>query len=328
MRRITCLRRPAEKNMSHPKIPDILSAYFEHPHAVICTEFNSGLTNFNFQVKDEPGKMFFLKIFRNANLLRIKSVATLINHLQHYRFPTPEIIPCLSGDYCWNDGKEGAIITRFIKGKYPENTEENLYRIGNILGALHQIPASAGLLQGYSLNYPELLKQVYNFDGVIEEEFSNFLVSINPVIGNIPLSGFPQSIIHGDIFLDNLLQTSLGDIYFIDFEGGCVDKSIFDIARSVIGCAMINQKFDLKLTKAILSGYTAVRDFEPIEQEYLYEFIIYAGAISVMWRYTEFNIRRPFENKKNLYKKLLIPTLNLIETGKRIFQDAIYSNQI
>ena len=133
-----------------PQISEILAAYFLNPETVTCKEFKSGLTNYNYQLKDITGKLFFLKIFRNANLPRVASVANLLRNLHLYRFPTPEIIPCLSGNYYWNNGDKGAIITRFITGRYPENTEENLYHIANILAALHQIPLRQGLIQGYS----------------------------------------------------------------------------------------------------------------------------------------------------------------------------------
>jgi Ser/Thr protein kinase RdoA (MazF antagonist) len=133
----------------------------------------------------------------------------------------------------------------------------------------------------------------------------------------LPFDQFPQSLIHGDLFLDNVIVSEMNDLWFIDFEGGCIDNSLFDLARAMIGCAIVEDRLDLELCNVLLMGYSMTRNLTDLENEYLYEYIIYAGVVSTLWRYTEFNLDRQGENKNHIYRELLIPVKKLILQGKK-----------
>lgn len=276
---------------------------------------HSGLTNFNYEIIDTQNKKYFLKIFRQSN--RVGDIAALIHNLMEYRFPTPALIPCQNGQLFWTDGRQGAIMTEFIEGKFPQAKEDEFWKIGHLMGALHTVPVNTQLLKGYSLDFESQVSEIKNL--AADDDIQAFIEGVRPFIETIPDGDFPESIVHGDVFLDNLLVTEFGDIYFIDFEGGCVDRCIFDLARSIIGCTIRNQVLDLHLTHYLLSGYEYSRPLEEIEKEYLFEYVIYAGAVSTLWRYLEFNHRRSGENKTGLYKELLNPTWDFLRKGKKEF---------
>lgn len=282
------------------------------------TRLTGGLTNYNYIVKEAGKTDYFLKIFRKAPPQRVKSLVYLTGILQDQNFPTPHILKPIVGNY-WQEGEYTAIITEYITGFHPVQSVENLHRIGNVMSVLHILQpdpeASEKLLQSYSLNFQNRMAQMHGIK--IPVELSSFLDMARPHIDKIEFESFYRSIIHGDIFLDNVMVSELDDLFFIDFEGGCIDNSIFDIARTIIGCCLKYGKIDAELCSAFLFGYTMIRTLEPNEVEMLYEYIIYAGTVSALWRFTEFNIARPEENRRDIYRELMQPTLALIHMGKK-----------
>lgn len=308
--------------MNQLLIEKIIKDYFENEKYVSIETIKGGLTNFNYHISMSPERQFFLKIFRSADIERVAGIADLTKCILKYHFPTPELVMCNEQGY-WQDGKHAAIMTRFIVGKYPEKNVANLYKTGMILGILHQVPVREKLLLGYSLNYTNLLAKIQQSGISPPPDLREFINLVDPVISKIPQIGFRESIVHGDVFLDNLLITDFGDLFFIDFEGGCIDKSIFDLARAVIGCAIRNDTIDVKLAVALVRGYDLSRKLDALERDFLYEYIVYAGAVSTLWRFNEFNIKRPDENRSHLYEELMRPTFKLAQTQKDKFNDAI-----
>ena len=281
------------------------------------TRLTGGLTNYNYLIKVTGKGDYFLKIFRKAPPQRVKSLVSLTMLLQKQNFPTPRILKPIVGNY-WLEGDYTAIITEYITGVHPIQNVENLHKIGNIMSLLHLFKpdkeVGEKLLQNYSLNFQNRMEQMRGVE--IPKELSYFLDMARPHIDSIKFESYYRSVIHGDIFLDNVMVSEMNDFYFIDFEGGCIDNSIFDIARAIIGCCLKYGVIDQEFCSALLFGYTMIRPLEPIEFETLYEYIIYAGTVSALWRFTEFNISRPEENRSDIYRELMQPTLALIQMGR------------
>jgi len=313
--------------MNRTLLKRIIGDYFSNEKWLHIEKLKGGLTNHNYRLRMANSESYFLKIFRKTEITRIIGISALIKGITDFHFPTPELIICKNGEYYWQDGIQSAIITRFIEGEYPRKNTTNLYKIGVILGMLHQIPVKAKLVEGYSLQYSRQKTILEQNSQILSPDLLEFLNIADPILQTIPKTGFPESIIHGDVFLDNLLINEFGDIFFIDFEGGCIDKSIFDLARAFIGCAIENKSLNLNYILAMVTGYNISRKLSPLEHDFLFEYIVYAGTISSLWRFIEFNIMRTNENKSHLYKELLEPTLRFVQTGKKSFLKALYENQ-
>ncbi|MES0489653.1 MAG: phosphotransferase [Leptospirales bacterium] len=306
-------------------IKKIVEAYFgsEKQNTHIQAEYEyvrltGGLTNYNYLLKINNKGSFFLKIFRKAPAKRVKALVYISMLLQKRNFPTPHIIKPIQGDY-WQEDQYSAIITEYITGVHPIQSEDTLHKIGNVMSVLHLLKpdkdVAETLIQSYSLNFQNRMEQMRG--SKIPEELSHFIDLARPHIDVIEFESFYRSIIHGDIFLDNVMVSEMNDFFFIDFEGGCIDNAIFDIARAIIGCCLKYGEIDPELCKAFLFGYTLIRPLEPNEAEMIYEYIIYAGTVSALWRFTEFDLARVEENRMGIYRELMKPTLALIKMGKK-----------
>ena len=131
----------------------------------------------------------------------------------------------------------------------------------------------------------------------------------------------------------------LPSVAFIDFEDVCIGPLLFDIAVCIIGsCFVTNttipggtkkdttvggkeeeeipaqpqqqeqeeeQVLDLHLLSSFLTGYTSVRALVPVEQDYLYDFLITGLLCNCTWRFVGFNIdNRSIPQCRDAYKEL------------------------
>ena len=132
----------------------------------------------------------------------------------------------------------------------------------------------------------------------------------------------------------------LPSVAFIDFEDVCIGPLLFDIAVCIIGSCFVTttttipggtkedttvggkeeeeipaqpqqqeqeeeQVLDLHLLSSFLNGYTSVRALLPVEQDYLYDFLITGLLCNCTWRFVGFNIdNRSIPQCRDAYKEL------------------------
>ncbi len=291
-----------------------------------------GLTNYNYRVT-RPGGQYFLKIFRRASPERLRSLVQLLLLLNRHNFPTPPLIPDLHGRFLWSSDEKDetatfAIMTRYIQGIEAPRTIDSVNRIGVVMAALHNIDpgdftkeVEAPLMERYPLHLNVLLEKIRNvFAGAAKANYPDdlqlLLDQTLDTVHSIPFETLPSTLIHGDVFPDNVLQSEHDDIYLIDFEGGCIDNALFDLARSVIGCCVYRGRIDPHLSGSLVQGYQLFRPLSNDEKDFLFEYIVYTGLVSALWRYYEFYLLRPDEKKTEIYRELLDPTLAFFLNGK------------
>ena len=239
-------------------------------------------------------------------------LATMLKELGLF---TPQIITTLSGHlYTKYQGRYLALF-EFIEGSHPQPTYNNLIKIGQAIGQIHQCKPNI-TLNAYQPSPEDLFHTIQTLPS-LEPSLANFFNSAILVTKNIPFDKLPHSLTHGDIFLDNLIETTDNKLYIIDFEEASFNNCLFDLSRAIIGCCTTKQKMvDIMLCKALLKGYSMQCSLTSTEKEYLYEYLIYAGLLSTFWRYEEFNIKRLHEGKNQIYKEWMLPTIQLIKMGK------------
>ena len=65
--------------------------------------------------------------------------------------------------------------------------------------------------------------------------------------------------IHGDLFVDNMLFRGEKLVGVLDFEAACRGKFIFDLATAVNALCFDGERYDLKRFEALIGGYESVR---------------------------------------------------------------------
>ncbi|MCV6608735.1 MAG: phosphotransferase [Campylobacterales bacterium] len=247
---------------------------------------SKGLTNFNYKLHGDPDR--FLKIYRYPDREKVEVEIDLLKQLG------------MKASLFSHKEKLG-IITEFIDGDEPEQNEKNIYKIGKTLGNFHKVKNPNLIVKNPKEDFEKLQEEIFSLD---LKEFQDLI----KLCQQIPFNDLPKSTIHGDVFLDNLLAKE-GEIYLIDYEEVCVNNSLYDIGRGVIGCCIKSKEINRDLVKSLIKGYEEIREIEEVEKEFLDLYIVYLGIYSAFWRYKEFNITRKDPDQKELYLDILNPVL-------------------
>ncbi len=273
-----------------------------------------GLTNFNYLIIDENNNKYFFKIYRYKSIESITNELNFINYLVKKNFPTPKIIINQNSDKC--------VVFEYIDGKHPKQNIDNIIKIGKLISKLHniKIDREVNLNIGYSLNLKDIKEFKSNFNTKLNNLFEIILLKVE----SIPFDNLPKSATHCDIFLDNLIEFN-NKVFLIDFEELAYENSIFDICRAMYGCCFKNNKLNLNLVKVMIYEYQKYRKLTDLEKEYIYEYTLYAGFISIFWRYREFNINRYDSEKSSLYKEFINALEILLNMKKEEFLKTIFS---
>lgn len=311
-------------NIDDRNIQEVLPLYFSgSKHALNFSKIEYGFANEHYKITFDHHESYFVKFYRYRNESMVSTELHLATTLKKFSILTPQVITTRSGYlYTIYQGHYLALF-EFIESGHPKQTHNNLIKIGQLIAQIQQCSSRIALeLNAYQVT-PEALFRAVQALPAIEPSLAQFFHNAVSVTQNIPFDKLPKSLIHGDIFLDNLLETKESKLYVIDFEDAAFDNCLLDISRAIIGCCTKNEVLDMTLCQALLKGYLTQCSLTSIEQKYLYEYIIYAGLMSTFWRYKEFNIKRPHEGKNKIYKEWMIPTIKLINIGKKHFEQSI-----
>ena len=200
----------------------------------------------------------------------------LLDHLAERGCPVPRTIHDRDNrPFRFHEGKALALI-EFLPGVSVSNpSPEQAHAVGHALAQIHLAAADfAGKRENsMGLAASRTLLEACGEDG---------LASIDPrlpaiVNHNLPEitaswpTDLPVSVIHADLFPDNVLM--LGDDVsgLIDFYFACTDITAYDIAVTHAAWSFSEDgaRFDPAISQALLSGYEEVRKLDSDEREAL-----------------------------------------------------------
>jgi len=97
-------------------------------------------------------------------------------------------------------------------------------------------------------------------------------------------NALPRGLVHGDFFDDNLLIRPDGTLGVIDWEFGCVDAFVLDIAMAVVGVCRTGANLDPARLREFLSAYEDVRSLTAEERAMLRPAVMFCAARVAFYR--------------------------------------------
>jgi homoserine kinase type II len=198
---------------------------------------------------------------------------SLLDHLAERHCPVPRTIHDRQGNlYRRLDGKALAMI-EFLPGvSVSDPTPAQAHAVGGALAQMHHAAADFAPIRANGMDLSEWRR-------LADECGHDGLVAIDPILAELvetelPLlaaqwpTDLPRSVIHADLFPDNVLMLGEKVTGLIDFYFACNDITAYDVAVTHAAWCFDaeGRNFRPDLSAALLEGYTAVRPLSEAER--------------------------------------------------------------
>ena len=303
-------------SLNDKEISEILAKFDIH-NISYFELLSGGSENTNYLVKTENRK-YLLCIFEQKTEKNAKDLAHLLKHLEINNFNTSKLIYTSNSDSVIIWKNKPVIIKAFIEGGIRKDLPPHLLKlIGRELSKLHQINAPEYLPN--QLNYgKEQFENIKKYSA--NSEFDIWLKNILEYISPYLKLNLPKSIIHSDVFWDNvIIGKDDNTVTIIDFEESVNYYRLFDIGMTIIGICGEEKVINMEKTKHLLDGYQSEVQLLDVEINSLKAFTIYAGASMTFWRYHNFNYVKPNTKMSNHYMKLKILVDDIVKQADDCF---------
>jgi homoserine kinase type II len=277
--------------------PEQLSAWLKNYSIGVLTDLRgilSGIENTNYFVTTSHGR-FVLTLFEKLKPAELPFYLDLMAHLSNHGIPCPKPIANLQNQFLGElNGKPATIVTFLEGAPVLDPTPEHCARVGEVLAEMH-LAGQTYRAELENLRGPKwwtaCAPEIYPF---LTAEDMELLKSEIRFQAQHRHDALPRSVIHADLFRDNVLfhDTTVGG--FIDFYFACVDVLIYDVAITVNDwCTTPECTLDPARARALLHAYRAVRDFTAAERE-AWPVMLRAGALR-FWvsRLYDYHLPRP-----------------------------------
>ncbi len=252
---------------------------------------SGGLENTNYLIhtKKQP---YVLCLFEQKSYASVQGLAKLLEYLKTQQYSTTEVIATSAGEsiLTWQD--KPIMMKSYIPGKPIQDLSPKLLTmLGKQLGRLHCIEPPSYLPHAPSYGQ-------HTFDLVSHyaagSRFSQWLRNIQDYLSPYLDLELPQSLIHSDLFWDNVIVSDQEDaLTIMDFEEAARYYRIFDLGMTIIGTCAEGQIINLIKAKHLIAGYQENISLLDLEKKSLKAFTIYAGTSMTFWRHQNFNHTKP-----------------------------------
>ncbi|QPC99350.1 homoserine kinase [Qipengyuania soli] len=234
-----------------------------------------GVSNSNWLVETTRGRFILTMYERRIDTAELPFFLGLLDHLSDHACAVPRTIHDREGSaYREVAGKAVALI-EYLPGVSPTRpTPAQARAVGAALASVHVAGLSFGqerinrLDASFSWNELEHTDQAALAE--IDPSMPDTVEMAQAVAENWP-GDLPRSVIHSDLFPDNVLM--LGDRVtgMIDFYFACTDAMAYDLAVTHAAWCFDKrgETFEPALGKALVEGYEAVRPLEVRERQEL-----------------------------------------------------------
>ena len=236
-----------------------------------------GIENTNYFIKTK-NKKYILTIFeKRVQKKDLPFFMELTDKLNLKNIICPKPLKNKNNRYLTQIKNKSACIVTFLEGKDKKNLDlKNCYDIGRNIAKLHKVSSKIKLYRKNSMsvnNLESLIKNIKFKSKNVSPNLKRILeVNLKQIKKEWPKK-LPKSIIHGDLFIDNIFFNKNKFAGFIDFYFSCNDYKMYEIAICINALCFDkkNNKFLLnnKKVKNLINGYQSIKKISVKEKSSL-----------------------------------------------------------
>ncbi len=242
------------------------------------TGIAAGIENSNFFIDMQDGKRYVLTVFERLDADELPYFMRLMKHLASHGLQSPDVMVRKDGSLIFEahtkDGvKQGCIVSCLTGETLDFLNTAQLESSGKALATLHLAgqgfdehrhnPAGLTWLEETIVKVQAGVAQTYGQDAL------DLLLDELAYQKQQQFSDLPSGVIHGDLFVDNILFEGDDVSGVIDFYYAHDSSYAMDIAIAINAQAIVLGDEDDKRMDAFLQGYESTRQLEAPEKDAL-----------------------------------------------------------
>ena len=249
-----------------------------------------GSENSNYCVATNSGK-YVLTICDQKSLQQATNLANLLVYLADHGIRTSRVVKPLEGPIVVLHGDKPVILKRHVEGEIMATISTNLLaQVGEEMALLHEISAPPYLPQSHAYGrkyFPEVI------DSNLDHPYIDWLSEKTCYLQKRIPQNSAMTLIHGDVFCDNIIVQDEQLIAIIDFEEACHYYRSFDLGMVIVGACRDRHGISFQKARRFIGAYLNATMLPPIERESLQAFTVYAAVATSFWRFRQYHLRRP-----------------------------------
>lgn len=250
-----------------------LIGHYDVGELVSAKGIAEGVSNSNWLVETTQGRFILTMYERRISIGDLPFFLGLLDHLAESDCPVPRTIHGREGEaYRLLDGKAVALI-EFLPGVSVTNpTPEQARSVGAVLAEMHlsakDYPQSRENDLGPEASLSVLLECGEEALGRIDPELPQSIGAAQSVVASWPCD-LPHSVIHSDLFPDNVLMRGDAVTGLIDFYFACNDAMAYDLAvtHAAWSFSPDGSSYRREVGIALMQGYESVRPLGSAERD-------------------------------------------------------------
>ena len=270
---------------------EALASQFGIEGVTAFSNMEGGLENTSYRVETKSEK-YVLTLCDQKTFAQASNLVNLLAHLTEHDVCTSRVVvPPGDSNVVLYDEKP-VMLKHYIEGNFTANLSGNiLFQLGEEIAQLHKIPAPSYLPQSfpYGRNYFSDVT-----DSNLDHTYIEWLSEKNSYLEKHIPANLPLALIHGDVFFDNVIVREDQLIAIIDFEEACHYYRCFDLGMLIVGACSDREGVSFDKAARFISGYQKETTLQPIEQETLKIFAVYAAVATSFWRFRQYHLIRPY----------------------------------
>ena len=240
-----------------------------------------GVSNSNWLVettgKTGAGARFILTMYEfRIEVEDLPFFLSLLDHLAAKHCPVPRTIHDRSGALYRMVGDKAVALIEFLPGvSVSHPTPGQARSVGRALAQLHLASADFDQSRENAMGLVESrrLAEACGAEGMaqIDPALAALVARELPLLEQAWPSDLPRSVIHADLFPDNVLMLGEQVTGLIDFYFACTDLTAYDVAVTHAAWCFDGEgrRFDPAISAALLEGYESLRPLSEAERDAL-----------------------------------------------------------
>lgn len=264
----------------------------------------AGTINTNVRVELADGTVRFLRVNEGKGQPDVEREAAIVDHVVARGVPTPATVRALDGQPFTRLGDAFVSLFPWIEGRTLPRSEVGATQAraaGEALARLHLAGADFPDQRPGRYEPEEIARRFARISALGAADLTEAVAVLGPelsslgdgVAGDDRRPDLPLGLIHGDLFVDNVLFRADGDLAaLLDFEQASWGRLAYDVAVTLLAFGFGADDFRADVTRALLDGYASVRPPTDAERAGFGAELRFAACRFAVTRITDVHLRR------------------------------------